>query len=367
MVQVETELSVVFGHDVHRRTVAWPILRSTDKAWLLSTAGGEIWMPMWRWRLIRTTQDALQLKQVCDLITSVPSTHNDSRVPVRKAGRGTTDKSHCVAFSVRVKEDVRAEWQPAVINRTAIVPMSQLLPSAGGGWTVPRWVLERKLNRSKELIDEASVWTGLAPVIAQLQAAFEAASASLATAIEASQEREEARRKKLEEEKARIRSLTEEDGELALAFARRRLRLSDIAELGLSISYWPTWLPGTPISDAIARELARLVVAVRNHPKFATWREENLPRKGSLLKPERPAAPQRPRVPDRVIENCTVEWTEWLGPSNNQRAVKHRDDGCTVRVFGQKHEIELPDGFVVNKMAGSNLRVIEHAPAMGSD
>ena len=189
MVQVETELSVVFGHDVHWRTVAWPILRSTEKAWLLSTVGGEVWMPMWRWRLIRRSQDAVQLNQVCDLFTNVSSTHNDSRVSVRKAGRGSTDKSHCVAFSVRVKEDVRAEWQPAVKNRTAIVPMSQLLPSAGGGWTVPRWVLERKLNRSKELIDETSVWTGLAPVIAQLQAAFDAASASVATAIEACERR----------------------------------------------------------------------------------------------------------------------------------------------------------------------------------
>jgi hypothetical protein len=322
---------------------------------------------MWRWKQIRTTQDDIRLKLVCDLFTNVSSTHNDSRVPVRKAGRGTSDKSHCVVFCVRVKEEIRAEWQPAVKDRTATVPMSQLLPSSDGGWTVPRWVLERKLDRSKELFGETSVWNGLAPVIAQLQAAFDAASASVTTAVTASQEREQVRRRKLEDEKSRIRSLAEEDGELALAFARRRLRLSDITELGHSISYWPTWLPGMPINDAIARELAELVVAVRNHPKFATWRQENLHRKGSLLKPERPAAPRRPRVPDRIIENCTVEWTEWLGTSNSQRAIKHRDDGCTVRLVGQKHEIELPDGSVVNKMAGSSLRVIEHAPAMGSE
>jgi hypothetical protein len=49
-----------------------------------------------------------------------------------------------------------------------------------------------------------------------------------------------------------------------------------------------------------------------------------------------------------------------------QRAVNQGDEGCTVRVFGLKHEIELPDGSVVNKMAGSNLRVIEVAPTAES-
>jgi len=357
MDEVKTELSVEFGHDVHRRTVVWPILKSTDKAWLLVTTGGEIWMPIWRWKHIRSSQDSVRLKQICDLFTDLSVTHGDARVSVRKAGRGATDKSYSVAFSVRVKDAVRSDWEPAVKDRTAIVPISQLLPDADGGWTLPRWVLQSKLNQSRELLAGRSVWAGLALVMAQLQVAFDAASASVTTAIATSQVREEAKQKEFEVEKARIRSLAEEDGEMALAFARRRLSLSDISRLGPSVNSWPTWLPATPMDDAIARELARLVEAVRKHPDFASWREKNLMKRGLLLKPPRPPVPPRPRVPDRVIEDCTVEWTEWIGTSRNQRAVKHRDDGCTVRVFGKKHEIELPDGSVVSKMAGSNLRV----------
>ena len=91
MNQVQTELSVAFGCDVHRRTVAWPVIRSTEKAWLIETPGGEIWMPAYRWRHIRSSQDELRLRQVCDLFADLSSTHRDARVSVRKAGKGTTD------------------------------------------------------------------------------------------------------------------------------------------------------------------------------------------------------------------------------------------------------------------------------------
>jgi hypothetical protein len=321
-------------------------------------------MPISRWNRIRSIDDATRLKQISDLFIDLAATHGDARVPVRKAGKGTTEQSHSVVFSVRIKEAIRAEWEPSIKDRTAIVPISQMLQGADGGWTMPRWILERKLDRSRELLYGSSDWPGLPLVIAQLQSAFDAASASVFSATVSAQEREEVRLTKLAVEQARIRSLAEEDGELALAFARRRLRLSDIAKLGLSISAWPTWIPGVPLNDAGACELARLVVAVRKHSDFAPWREANLRKKGLLLKPARATARPRARVPDRVIENCTVEWTEWIGTSRNQRAVKRRNDGCTVRVFGQKHQIELPGGRIVNKMAGSNLNVIEHVPAV---
>lgn len=44
---------------------------------------------------------------------------------------------------------------------------------------------------------------------------------------------------------------------------------------------------------------------------------------------------------------------------NSQRRIDHCDTGCTAEVYGQKHEIELPDGTVIDKMRGPNLRISE--------
>jgi len=106
---------------------------------------------------------------------------------------------------------------------------------------------------------------------------------------------------------ARWRALMEEDGELALAFAKRRLNLADIAELGMDLRYWPTWLPGDVFNSYVGREMATLIEAVRTHPDFLPWREKEWKHTGSLLKPAKSAAPRTPRSPDRVIKDCTVE------------------------------------------------------------
>jgi hypothetical protein len=45
------------------------------------------------------------------------------------------------------------------------------------------------------------------------------------------------------------------------------------------------------------------------------------------------------------------------------RRIDHRDEGCTVAIYGKKYEIELADGRVITKMAGPNLKVIELARA----
>ena len=106
--------------------------------------------------------------------------------------------------------------------------------------------------------------------------------------------------------------------------------------------------------------LAGIVSAVRSHPEFAAWREKNIHRQGTLLKPPKPAPS---RQPDRVIMNCIVEWCERVGPASRQRRIDHRDEGCTVEIFGQKHEIELADGRFIVKMAGPNLKITEPEPA----
>ena len=52
-----------------------------------------------------------------------------------------------------------------------------------------------------------------------------------------------------------------------------------------------------------------------------------------------------------------------MGNANSQRRIDHCDTGCTVEVYGQKHEIELADGRFVVKMVGPNLKITEPEPA----
>jgi hypothetical protein len=114
----------------------------------------------------------------------------------------------------------------------------------------------------------------------------------------------------------------------------------------------PAGLPGPAKAYEV---IGPMVKAVRRHPDFSLWREQNAARAGELLKP---AATPRARVPDQVIAKCTVHWAEWVGPSSARKRVDHALDGCTVEVYGKKHEIELPDGSVITKMAGPNLKIL---------
>ena len=299
-----------------------------------------------------------------NFLRSITSTNNDALVSVRRAGKGSSDLSTTVAFTVVVRD---AEGLSVIEERqrTSIVPASQL-KSDGDQWSVPRWVLAKKL-KPREGFKTRPLWPGLQVLHDQLRTAFDAAlageaaakAATLKAAEEADQQRAEKDRAAADAKSVR-QALISEDGELALAFARKSLTLDDLADCGCRLYGWPKWLPGERVDGPLEVTLASLVSAVRAHPDFAGWRAKNVHRQGALLKP--PKAPPQ-RQPDRVIKNCVVEWREYLGSANNLRSVDHRDEGCTVQVYGKKYDIDLPGGCFVTKMAGPNLKVIE--PARG--
>lgn len=361
-------IKVTFGFgQPYAKCVSWPILQSTGKAWLVQTPAGDIWVPSYRWDRMPSgtgnTGDERKYNAVVDFLRSITSTNNDALVAVRRAGKGSSDLSTTVAFTVVVRDadglSVIEERQ-----RTSIVPASQL-KAHGDQWSVPRWVLAKKL-KSNEGFKVRPVWPGLQVVQDQLRSAFDAAIAGeLASKVAMLKATEEAAQQRAERDRAEAdaksvrQAAIAEDGELALAFARKRLTLEDLANSGCRLYGWPKWLPGERVDGPLEVTLASLVSAVRTHPEFAGWRAKNVLRQGALLKS--PKAPPR-RQPDRVIKNCIVEWREYLGSANNLRGVDHRDEGCTVEIYGKKHEIELPDGRIVTKMAGPNLKVIERRP-----
>ncbi|MDC8773526.1 hypothetical protein [Roseateles albus] len=362
-----TELEVFFSRDKpFEQRVAWPILKSTDMAWLIQTPPGELWVPIYRWARMLPGRGASanerQLDATLCSLREITSTHRDARVEVRRAGKGSSDLSVTVSFMVAVHCPKSCQVI-SELKRTSIVPASQV-QAHGDKWSVPRWLAVQKLKPGEAFLTRA-VWPGMQAMQDQLQAAFDAAMAgevaANAATLKAAQEAAERRAQNdriAAHAKSVRQALVAEEGELALAFARKKLKLTDLVGLGCRLSGWPQWLPGEPVDKWLEAALVSIIAAVRDHPEYSAWRAKNIHRQGALLKPPKPKA-ARPRQPDRVINNCQVDWCEWLGPTKSQRRVDHRDEGCTVKVFGQKYEIELPGGRVVVKMTGPNLKITE--------
>lgn len=364
-----TEIGFSFSRgQPYQQRVSWPILQSTDKAWLIRTPAGELWVPSYRWSRmlpgVGAPANEQQFNAVLNFFRDITSMHRDARVEVRRAGKGSSDLSVTVGYTVVVC----CPDSGRVINelkRTSIVPASQFR-AEGDKWSVPRWVVAKKLKPG-EAFETRPGWPGMQALQGQLQAAFDAAMVGEADAAAAALKAgEEAAKRRTEKDtiaadaKAHLQALVAVDGELALAFARKKLTLDELVGLGCRLYAWPRWLPGEHVDGPLEITLASIVNAVRSHPDFAAWREKNIHRRGALLK--QPKAPP-PRQPERVIKNCVVEWCEYIGPRKSPRRIDHRDEGCTVEIFGQKHKIELADGRFIVKMTGRNLKIIESEPA----
>ena len=366
---MKKNLEVVFAQfQPFEQRVSWLILQATAKAWLIQTPGGELWVPSYRYSNLRpgagATADERKMNGVVEFFENVSASSSDARVPVRRAGKGPTELSSKVTFEVCLREpesgSVLGVW-----HRSSLVPVSQL-SSDCEGWSVPRWVLAKKL-KPNESFHRRPVWPGMNALRDQLRSAFDAAAAGDAAARAAARVAgEESARKAAEragieaERKAERQAMVACDGEFALAYARRNLSLSDLAELGCRLSHWPQWRSGDPIDSLLEVTLAAIVRAVRQLPAFVAWRVKNAERQGKLL-----SAPKErdPRLPDRVISDCLVRWSEYVGPAKSMRRVDHCDEGCTVEVYGKKHLIMLPGGRIITKMAGPNLTVTERAKA----
>lgn len=365
-----TQLEVAFGQGVYRQSLAWPIVERTDKAWKIETSGGALWVPIWRWQGQGPCSDQVRLQSLLALFADISSTHPAARILVKRLGKGSSDKSVRVGFFIFKTDKYRWGWDTEKSDRSATLALSLLSQDASGNWSAPVWAIHKKLDAKCEKLAGDAFWPGLPLVQAQLQGAFDAAEKARQDQELGQRAAAQARQRKEDErqaERARVQAaasaqrliLIAEEGELALAFARRRLTLADLEELGHSLAAWPKWLPGDPVDGRLEKDLAALVEAVRQDPEFSLWRQKNVHLRGTLLKPAKAVRPRTPRLPERVIENATVHWTDWTGTSTSRQRDERCESGCRVLVFGMKHEITLMDGSVLTKMAGRNLKIIE--------
>lgn len=344
----------VFKFSIGKSVIAWPIVKSTEKAVLVLTPGGELWLPSWKFTSYRNKQVSLNsVKGLLRRLMESSQSASDSMIRVRRAGAGPTSKSHKFQVSVEATEydDDNRTNVSVKRSRTFLLPLSQVR-QVDGNWFAPRWLVEKKLD-DKEMLADAE-WPGMEAVRVQIDAAVESAYAQEMLLREAAlakarvqQEREE----KIMREKAEQRERVNANGAIALAFCRSKYTIAELREAGVRVvsSYWPTWPP-------LERELNYLdgIIEFANQaPGFTAWREKNTDKFEKGL-PKMPG-PRPGRVPDKVLENTRVEWAEWLGKSGNKKKQEFSMDGCAVRIFGKKFEITLPDGRLIVKMAGPNL------------
>jgi len=335
--------------------IEWPIVRSTAKAVLVATPGGELWLPLWRFQ--KRGYRADEAGQIIALLADVSATASDARVRVWRAGAGPSGKSHKFQIAVR-RQSSDSHGQPTteVRRRCFTLPLSQIKGSRGN-WSAPAWLLKKRLANGETLA--RGDWAGLEAVASQVkQMADRVSSARRAAEESARLKREaEARKKAVQEaaEAAELERLTqaiEEDGELGLAFCRRKFTLSEMEDAGIHLlgCGWPTWPPKPDRYDLRLAE--KILLFARAQPKFESWKARNA---GKELSPK--SAPKKARVPDQVLENVRVQWVDWGGTSKNRVRIENDQTGCTVKFFGSKREITTPDGTVLIKMAGSNLLI----------
>jgi hypothetical protein len=83
-------------------TIEWPILKSTEKAVLVETTAGSIWLPLWRF--LKRTFRHDNAGELIALLSEITSLRDDAKVRVWKAGSGPSVKSH--KFKVLVSSNV---------------------------------------------------------------------------------------------------------------------------------------------------------------------------------------------------------------------------------------------------------------------
>lgn len=156
--------------------ITWSVTRSTEKALLVKTAGGEFWIPLSKLLDYRDCRRSIQPDVLVKLISEVTSTSSDTLHRVWKSGKGKTQKSH--KFKIAILRATKVPYfSERIVRRTFTLPTSQI-KNEDGKWLAPRWLILKYLAENEVL--PRATWPGLAAVtreiddaVAQLKARIE--------------------------------------------------------------------------------------------------------------------------------------------------------------------------------------------------
>lgn len=363
--------------------LTWPVFKD-DGLLHFETCAGEVcisrsdwssWQYKLRWPFEMSWGEGEQTRQlawfddlpekILECFRNLRSVAGLGRVEVSNVKAGPTPASRKVTLNILVKDPDQSLRK---LRRIKTVPFSLLDQGANGITTLPLWFVKKS-----ELIGDGEViathpWVGLERLksdITQKVAAAKAAYLEVVAGEQKAQEKREALQKAQDEQKAalaaereKVRETIFADGEPVLAFARAKFNLAELGELGVNWDRWPDWIlsDGPNANDAFEK-LPRLISVIKGLPDYQVWLQKNEHKRGHLLKRKAPKE-RKARQPDKILENCSVEWVEWVGTSKNPKRTDHLADGCTVHFFGKKCEIELPSGAVITKMQGANLKIV---------
>jgi len=259
--------------------IFWPVVHSTEKALLVETEGGQIWIPKFKLANIYRNGEGkyvLRRDDLIKLIDEVTSTGTDTLHRVWKSGRGKTEKSHKYKIAVARTLENQLENETVIVRRTFTLPISQIKTDESGKCLAPRWLILKHLLENERLPRVA--WQGLAKVTREIDNAV----AELTASVErARQERQAAKLKAEHEKQAALVALKQRvdvirvDAPLALKFCKSQYTLEVMREMGVNMSYWPTW--DDSIQDTwLVQWFEKIVAVAHAHPNFTKWRERQM-------------------------------------------------------------------------------------------
>jgi len=353
--------------------LTWPIVNRSEKAIQIKITAGEIWISLYKLHHCEHLNTAFnpssnsadihkqiaasQIDYFIRLIEQQTQSDSDALVKVRPAGTGATTKSH--KFKVQVQrrsKGVAYDVQPPkLVERTFTLPISRIQTEHGEHYA-PVWLFKNRLSDDETLVGAA--WRGMSAFKAEVEEAAERAiqlrheqhQVETARVEAARREREQAEQSQLQE-KERLLTKIEAEGEAALAFCKQKFTL---AEVGLDRQN--SWPSAPLVTDNLfrLRLLERVIDFAKPQSQFDIWKSRHAGKDfAAMLNPK---SKSKPRLPDQELHNAHVEWAEWHGSKLTRS--DYTADGCRVRMFGKKCEITLPDGHVFHKIHGPNLKII---------
>lgn len=146
-------------------TISWPIIKETEKAILVETIGGEIWLP--RYLFDKHDYTAFEAQKLLSNFKEISANYVEDLIPVKKAGKGPTEKSHKIKFDVfcSVYDVDKFFLGHKKRSITKTIPVSQLVEKDGNTYA-PSWILKQKLEKGEML--SVTTWKGLPKVLEQI-------------------------------------------------------------------------------------------------------------------------------------------------------------------------------------------------------
>jgi hypothetical protein len=282
-------------------TVEWPIIKKTEWLIRVQLPGGET-------SLLRHDVSSIPKVVAEDEIATkfikavrhaaVGGRGDDVVVPVKRVSKGPTEKSAKYKVTVRYRtRDIHGEAEVITRAHTLTLARSKLLEmerEGAVGQYMPSWVIRSALKR-RDMIGEF-VSVNFPWVVWLGEPALVAQLEAVRPRLRQAEAEAEERDRKMQAERERLEQLRRE-------------------------------------------------------------REEKLQRELQERERHRAARKRPPRVPDQRIEGCKVEWAEWYQRKGWIYRTDRVAESCVVEVFGKKHVIYTPDGEIITKMQGRNLKI----------